>query len=419
MVDFKTAAGNAIKEPNQKSVKRVEDIFTEEGHERAEIDQLYYISPMAGVKETKVENIPAEKPLVPNSISDHIWNSEESPERNGESSKSYSKTSPLALQSNDHYTHTLNVSTGPGKNKATFAQTLENVASSRKESAPLISVTSIDIGFTTGLGKSMNPPSEASVSRIRELFEESSSARHLSNEGRDTSIPAGFTTGAGLSLKPPSAPSVRRVSELFKEPKSTPLKMPAGGSNVASESLDAIGFTTGTGKNLSLPSESSVKRIRAMFDGHESDSINAEGSNVGRVSSTSTPSSFLRTSVNQNTFKTPISVKESSKTGLRSETLLKNTPLDRPAYTPSLNARNKKGRISLGTPRGSILQSTEKRRISIGPTPFVSPMNAIDGKATVYVKRRSIAGTVRVPSAVSQKTVNLPAHGMTQMTSHF
>lgn len=105
------------------------------------------------------------------------------------------------------------------------------------------------IGFTTGTGRALPPPSEEAMKRAQQLIEEPLSV----NEQAKEEITFGFTTGKGKSLPPPSKEALERAKQLIED---TPPPQPP----------ESFGFTTGKGKAMPPPSEAAMKRAQSLIN---------------------------------------------------------------------------------------------------------------------------------------------------------
>lgn len=104
------------------------------------------------------------------------------------------------------------------------------------------------IGFTTGTGRALPPPSEEAMKRAQQLTEEPL-------DRTKEEITFGFTTGKGKSLPPPSKEALERAKQLIEDTPSPP--------------PESFGFTTGNGKAMPPPSEAAMKRAQSLINDTE------------------------------------------------------------------------------------------------------------------------------------------------------
>lgn len=175
------------------------------------------------------------------------------------------------------------------------------------------------IGFTTGNGKALKPPSEEAIKRAKSLIEpdapenETLPIESIQNDPSGAAFPS-FSTAKGKALPPPSKEALQRAQSLIeefdngcfgylgsekklKEPsnvfpsfstaKGKALPLPSKDAlekannlieNVkieAQESFGNVGFSTGRGKVMARPSEEALKRAAQLitFDENEKENV--------------------------------------------------------------------------------------------------------------------------------------------------
>jgi hypothetical protein len=118
------------------------------------------------------------------------------------------------------------------------------------------SIPSIMPMFAKANGKSIPPPSEESLKRAKCIIEEP--------EAIEDQFPkvVGFTTGKGKALPPPSEESIKRANALISCANSV------DSSNVENEKIpENVGFSTGKGRAIALPSAEALERAKNAIDG--------------------------------------------------------------------------------------------------------------------------------------------------------
>lgn len=134
------------------------------------------------------------------------------------------------------------------------------------------------LGFTTGGGQAVKPPSEAALARAQQFLASSQPVNdgfipssQLSQSEILLKKPdfanLGFQTGGGKTVSAPSEQSLLRAQQLFAPTSSQAedLAAPQHSPPVYSRSLANLGFTTAGGKAVSEPSSASRRKAEQLF----------------------------------------------------------------------------------------------------------------------------------------------------------
>ena len=111
-------------------------------------------------------------------------------------------------------------------------------------------------GFSTGKGTILPPPSKEAMKRARSLMD----LDDLDETGDESPILPVFKTGRGKSLPPPSEEAIKRAHSLIEEEKENRFEVP---------DLAPIGFATAKGKILPLPSKAALDKAKNLIGADE------------------------------------------------------------------------------------------------------------------------------------------------------
>ncbi|OCF33534.1 hypothetical protein I316_04606 [Kwoniella heveanensis BCC8398] len=156
---------------------------------------------------------------------------------------------------------------------------------------PPESSKTITVGFSTGGGKVLAPPSRTAMEKARKMWtaeEENSdgASEHepqdererakkprLSDPSEPMPVIVGFSTGRGVAMPPPSAAAMKKAAQIFaeidmhaaEEDPSFPTNADAGPSRLPQQSPQVV-FSLASGKPAPKPSEASLARARQLMN---------------------------------------------------------------------------------------------------------------------------------------------------------
>ncbi|WVF68272.1 hypothetical protein IAT40_003037 [Kwoniella sp. CBS 6097] len=144
-------------------------------------------------------------------------------------------------------------------------------------------------GFSTGSGKALNPPSKVAMEKARKMWNEEdhgdgpsqgsldererAKKPRLSDPSEPIPVIVGFMTGRGISVPPPSRAAMNKAARIFadidkqsqEDDTTTSANAEAGPSRLPQE-LPHAGFALASGKPAPRPSEASLARARELMD---------------------------------------------------------------------------------------------------------------------------------------------------------
>lgn len=145
-------------------------------------------------------------------------------------------------------------------------------------------------GFSTGRGKELPPPSKEAMKRARSLMEFDDFEAHRVNENelpnKTCPLVVGFATAKGNKLPPPSKEAMKRARNLmevnFEEPPTDILQVnTANEKEVHNQACPSVGFATAMGNKLPPPSKAALDRAKQIIGDNDASISSIQGGVVG------------------------------------------------------------------------------------------------------------------------------------------
>jgi len=130
------------------------------------------------------------------------------------------------------------------------------------------------VGFVTGKGKAVPPPSKAAVEKAMKIIAAVEEQKEEFPDSAPVLPKMSFTTGNGNAVDGPSSQALAAAEKLFGE---DGLASTYGAYSDMATPVKSTGFTTGSGAPAAMASEAARKRALAMFGDDESASTQEPG----------------------------------------------------------------------------------------------------------------------------------------------